>query len=160
MRKIIFLGLVLAAVLVQSTLADGMRILGVKPDLVWVMVMAAALYFDFSDAVICAVLAGILKDVLGISSFGAYTLFLPLWAAAVRSLSKRISFDHAAVSAVFLAVMIFVNAVIIRSIPPVSTGRLSFMAFMHIAVIESVYTAVVFACVSPWLRRVAVSTLW
>jgi rod shape-determining protein MreD len=160
MKRIIFSALIVAAALMQSTLINGIRIFGVKPDLLWIMVMAAALYFDLSAAVVFAVLSGLLKDSLGTSTFGVFIVLLPLWTVVVRSLSKRISFDYLPVSSVFLAVMIFVNAIIIRSIPPAVNVQLSFMAFLRISVIESLYTAFVFVWIGPWLRRVAVSTLW
>jgi rod shape-determining protein MreD len=160
MKNIILSILLFAAALAQATLINGISVFGVKPDLFWIMVLAGGLYFDLAQAVIMGLACGILKDCLGASSSGVYTVLFPLWAFGVKSLSKRISFDQAPVAGVFLAVMIFVNAAILRSVPVASSPTISFLAFMRVAVLESLYTAALFVWIGPLLRRVAVSTLW
>jgi rod shape-determining protein MreD len=160
MKKIIFACLLLLAALVQSTLIPSIKIFNVKPDLFWVMAMCAALYFDAGTAVIFSLFCGLLKDCLGTSAFGVYTVLLPLWSLGVSNLSKRISFDHIAVSGFVLAMMIFVNVVVLRLIPLSPDGPLSFMAFMRISIIEAVYTALVFIWIGPWVRRLAESRRW
>ena len=154
MKKIIFSALVILAALVQSTLIPYVKIFGVKPDLFWILVMCAALYFDAGTAVMFSLCCGLLKDCLGTSPFGVYIVLFPVWSLSVSNLSKRISFDHLAVCSFILAVMIFVNSVILRFLPFIHDGPLSFMAFMRISVIESIYTAIVFIWIGPLVRRV------
>jgi rod shape-determining protein MreD len=160
MKKIIFTAFLVLAALLQSTLIPYVKVFGVKPDLFWIMVMCAALYFDAGTAVIFSLSCGLLKDCLGTSSFGVYTVLLPLWSIGISNLSKRISFDHLAVSGFVLAVIIFVNAVILRLLPFIPDGPLSFMAFMRISVIESIYTASLFIWIGPLVRRIAESRRW
>jgi rod shape-determining protein MreD len=160
MKKIIFIGCILAAALVQTTLIGHVRIFGVKPDLFWIMILSAGLYFDAGTAVVLSLICGLLKDCLGSSSFGAYTLLLPIWSLIISNASKRISFDHTAVSVIFLSVMIFVNAVVLRCLPFVPYGPLSFIAFMRVSILEAFYTAAFFILLGPAMRRVALSTLW
>lgn len=160
MKKIIFLALIIAAAAVQATLMNGFRVFGVKPDLFWIMAMAGALYFDLPSAVVFGVICGLLKDCMSAPAVGAYVVAMPVWSVAVRAFSRRISFDYITVSALFLALLIFVNSAVIRCIPPVSPGPLSFMAFMRVGILESLYTALAFMLVCPWLRRVAASRIW
>jgi len=160
MKKIIFLGIIVAAALIQSTLAHHIRFLGVKPDLFFVIVFSAALNFEKDTAVGLALVCGILKDSLGLSSFGVHVILFPLWSLTVLSLSKRISFDHPVVSSSFLAVMVFVNAVILSILPVAGYGYVHFFSFMRISLIEAAYTSLVFVYAGQWLRKVAVSTMW
>jgi rod shape-determining protein MreD len=160
MKKVIFAALIICAALIQSTLAIHIQVFGVKPDLFWIMVLAAALYFDAGTAVIFSLICGLLKDSLGLSPFGVYVILFPLWSLAVSSLSKRISFDHMPVSCLFLFIMVFVNAIILRVIPFVPGASLRFMVFMRVSLIESIYTALVFVWIGPQIRRLALSTLW
>jgi rod shape-determining protein MreD len=160
MKKIIFFILLLVVALLQATLANGVRVFGVKPELFWIMVLACGLYFDLRTAVVFSLTCGLLKDCMGVSSYGIYTILFPLWALAINTLSKRISFDHMSVCASFLAVMIFVNEAIVRSIPFISSNQLSFGAFMKVGCIEGLYTALLFLWLGPRLRRIAESTLW
>lgn len=160
MKNIIFAALIVCAALVQSTLVRHIQFFGVKPDLFWIMVLAGALYFDAGTSVIFSLICGLLKDSLGLSPFGVYIILFPLWSLAISSLSKRISFDHMPVTCLFLFVMVFVNAVILRLIPFVPGASLRFMVFMRISFIESIYTALVFAWIGPQIRRLALSNLW
>ncbi|MFA6384516.1 MAG: rod shape-determining protein MreD [Candidatus Omnitrophota bacterium] len=160
MKKIIFAFFLLAAALVQSTLIHSISIFGVKPDLYWVMVMCAALYFEAGSAVIFSLVCGVLKDCLGTSSFGVYIVIFPLWSVCVSNLLKRISFEHPAVSGSALAIMIAVNAVILRLMPFIPDGPLPFTAFLRVSVIESVYTALFFIWISPFIKRVSESRRW
>jgi rod shape-determining protein MreD len=160
MKNIIFAALIVCAALVQSTLVRHIQVFGVKPDLFWIMVLAGALYFDAGTAVIFSLICGLLKDSLGLPPFGVYIILFPLWSLAISSLTKRISFDHMGVSCLFLFVMVFVNAIILRFIPFVPGGSLRFMAFMRVSLIESLYTALLFIWIGPRIRRLALSTLW
>ncbi|MFA5101205.1 MAG: rod shape-determining protein MreD [Candidatus Omnitrophota bacterium] len=160
MKKIIFIALLLLAALVQSALIPYVSVFGVKPDLFWIMVMCAALYFDAGTAVIFSLTCGLLKDCLGTSPFGVYIVLFPLWSIGIGCLSKRISFDNMPVSSFVLGAMVFVNAVALRFMPFIPDGPLSFTAFMRIGVIESIYTALVFAWIGPLVRRLAESRRW
>jgi rod shape-determining protein MreD len=160
MKKVIFAALIVCAALIQSTLVRHIQFFGVKPDLFWIMVLSAALYFDAGTAVIFGFICGLLKDSLGVPAFGTYMILFPLWSLAVSSLSKRISFDHLPVSCLFIFVMVFVNSVALRLIPFIPGDHLTFMAFMRVSLIESIYTAIVFVWAGPQIRRLALSTLW
>jgi len=106
MKKIIFLALIFLFAVAQSTLVNGLRIFGIKPDLLWIIAMAGALYFDFPAAVVFGAVCGFLKDCMGAQPLGIYVVALPLWCVVVRGISRRVSFDYISVSALFLAIMI------------------------------------------------------
>ncbi len=160
MKNIVFLLIIFAAAVIQSTLAGHLKIFGVKPDLLFVLVFSASLNFERGSAIFFALVCGILKDSLGTLSFGIHILMYPLWSLAVLNLSKRISFDHPAVSAVFLFFMVFVHALILRFAPFDGYGCVSLPGFFRVGIMEGLYTSAVFVYAGPLLRRVAVSTIW
>ncbi|MCU0650669.1 MAG: rod shape-determining protein MreD [Candidatus Omnitrophica bacterium] len=160
MKKIVFAALIIGAVLLQSTLISRISFFGARPDLTWIMVMACGLFLDLRSAVFFCALCGLLKDSLGVSSFGASTILFPMWCIAIASASKRISFDATAVSSLFLFFMMLVNAVVLRILPYTSAGNLPIGSFLRVSFIESASTALLFIWLGPVLRRVSLTTLW
>ena len=66
--------LILSTGLVQATSFNLIKLFGVKPDILLVITIFAALSFDRRDGLKCAVTAGIIKDITSSAIFGSYTL--------------------------------------------------------------------------------------
>jgi rod shape-determining protein MreD len=66
--------LVFSAGLIQATSFDFIKLFGVKPDVLLVITVFAALSFHRRDVLRCAIMAGIIKDVTSSAIFGSYTL--------------------------------------------------------------------------------------
>jgi rod shape-determining protein MreD len=66
--------LILLAGLIQATSFDLIELFGVKPDVLLVITVFAALSFYRKDVLKCAIMAGIVKDATSSAVFGSYTL--------------------------------------------------------------------------------------
>jgi len=63
--------LILSAGLIQATSFDLIRLFGVKPDILLLITIFAALSFDRKDVLICSATAGIIKDITSSAVFGS-----------------------------------------------------------------------------------------
>jgi rod shape-determining protein MreD len=66
--------LILSAGLIQATSFDLIMLFGVKPDVLFIITVFAALSLYRNDVLKCAAISGIVKDVTSSAVFGSYTL--------------------------------------------------------------------------------------
>jgi rod shape-determining protein MreD len=66
--------LILSAGLIQATSFDLVMLFGVKPDVLFVITVFAALTLYRNDVLKCSAMAGMVKDVTSSAVFGSYTL--------------------------------------------------------------------------------------
>ena len=66
--------LILSAGLIQATSFDLIMLFGVKPDVLFIITVFAALSLYRNDALKCSALAGMVKDITSSAVFGSYTL--------------------------------------------------------------------------------------
>ena len=74
MKVLIWFVVMLLAVSLQSTLIPVITVGGVRPDLVLVVVVSAALADGQETGVLCGIFGGILQDLLSAGPFGVNTL--------------------------------------------------------------------------------------
>lgn len=74
MKTLILFVVMAAAVSLQSTVIPVLSIGGVRPDLVLVVVVSAALTAGRETGLICGVFGGLLQDLLSVGPFGYNTL--------------------------------------------------------------------------------------
>jgi rod shape-determining protein MreD len=74
MRVLICFGIMLLSVSLQSTVIPALSIGGIRPDLVLVVVISAALTGGRETGVLCGAFGGILQDLLSAGPFGVNTL--------------------------------------------------------------------------------------
>ena len=74
MKTLILFVVMVAAVSLQSTVIPVLSIGGVRPDLVLVVVVSAALTAGRETGLICGVFGGLLQDLLSVGPFGYNTL--------------------------------------------------------------------------------------
>ncbi|MBI4972572.1 MAG: rod shape-determining protein MreD [Candidatus Omnitrophica bacterium] len=143
MKKRFFLIMIIAVIL-EAAVLDYFKIFGVKPDLILLSVIAPSLYYlETKWCVFFAILAGILKDVLGINSFGINTFLFPLWVILILKVSKKISLDINFIRiAIVLAVTILNN--LAAGLILLSWGRfIPLLSFLRILLVQTVYTTAV-----------------
>jgi rod shape-determining protein MreD len=140
-RNWVFLLILVIVVLVQATLLNYVRIFGVKPDLLILLVVVAAAYLNWRSVVLLSFIAGLFKDIFGSAGFGINIFLLPLLGYLVWKVSRQISIDDPiGLSAVaFLAVLL--NDIASRPFYFYSGRDISLGIFMRITVIEALYTA-------------------
>lgn len=142
MRKWAFLLIVLSFGLIQVTLLNHLKIFSVKPDLLLICLVFANIAFDFKWIFIFCVLAGALKDILGLMPFGINTVIFALWGFLLFKLSRKITVDNTFIYTALIFIISIINAFVLRATliflghPIVSLG-----IFFKITALESLYTA-------------------
>lgn len=143
MRNWIFLLIILICALLQSTILNSFRILGVKPDLVVVCVVTASVFLNWKWALFSGLFAGILKDAFGPGALGINILLLPLWSYLLAKLSKEISLDDNVGLVVTVFIVIFLNDIASHFINLYFGRFITAGIFLRIAFIEALYSALV-----------------
>jgi len=141
MKKwVVFVFLVLAALL-QVSLLDYAKVLGVKPDLLLIGVFWASLVFQQKQAIVFSVSAGMLKDMFTPYSFGFNTVLFTLFCLFLIRLSKEISIDNNPVRFIVLYIVSFCNTVAIRFMFLFLGNSVPWHVFLRVAFLGSLYTA-------------------
>lgn len=140
----VFMFFIIGAAYLQLTLADYIRILGVKPDLFIVCIVCASLLFDHSGALVLSALSGFLKDVFLMEQPGANIFASVLVCYAIISLLKKIEVDsHLRRCALcFLAVLF--NDIIRIPLNFITGMTPGLGVLLRISLIEAVLTAAIF----------------
>lgn len=107
MRYSTFFLLIVVLGLFQITVLDNLRVFQVKPDLLLVIAVFASLNFRFKHAVIFSVIAGLIKDIFAIQTFGINILLFALFNFIIWRLSKQIEMedDYIRMSLVFICAL-------------------------------------------------------
>jgi rod shape-determining protein MreD len=143
-RKKNFIFLILLFALLQVSLLPYLRLFGTKPDLFLICVVFASLYFDVESALLMSLLCGILKDIFSINAFGLNTFFMPIFSFLIMKISRKLALDDAPVLCVAVFLTTFFYAIINRVVLGYLGTVVPFWGFLRIALIESLYTAIIF----------------
>jgi len=91
MRALIWFGVMLFSVAVQSTVIPVISIGGIRPDFVLVVVVSAALTGGRETGVLCGAFGGILQDLMSAGPFGSNTLAKMLLGLAVGLWERKVN---------------------------------------------------------------------
>lgn len=144
MKKLLYLGLIAAFVLLEPTFLNYFRVFLVKPNLSLTAVFMACIFFNPAWALAFAVFAGILRDSLGISAYGVNTVLFPLWAFLILRLFKKISAENNIVRIAVLSIILVLNSIITKALIQHWGGVVSPWVFIKITTLETLYTVLVF----------------
>jgi len=91
MRALIWFGVMLLSVSLQSTVIPVLSIGGIRPDFVLVVVVSAALTGGRETGVLCGTFGGLLQDLLSSGPFGINTLSKMLLGLAVGFYERKVN---------------------------------------------------------------------
>lgn len=91
MKAMILFIIMAASVSLQSTVIPALSIGGVRPDLVLVVVVSAALSSGKETGVVCGVFGGLLQDLLSVGPFGYNTLTKMLLGLLIGLYERKIN---------------------------------------------------------------------
>ena len=150
MRVLLWFVIMLLMVSLQSTLVPVLSLEGVRPDLILVAVVSAALSNGRETGVLCGMFGGILQDLLSAGTFGVNTLtkmlvglFVGIYERKVNK--KNLLMPLVAVSAGTLAALLIqlvflfgygqseAVGMMLAHFPPVLAYHLLMMAPVHMA---------------------------
>ncbi len=144
MKKPIFFILILVLSLLEATILNSFKLLGVKPDLLLISVVIAGLIFDLKWGFIFAILAGILKDSLAAGPFGINTLLFSLWVFLIVNLSRKITLDINLVRIILVFIVAVSHNLVKKMIFFIlGLSSASIGMFIYITFMESLYTAAI-----------------
>jgi len=91
MRALIWFGVMLLSVSLQSTVIPVLSIGGIRPDFVLVVVVSAALAGGRETGVLCGTFGGLLQDLLSSGPFGTNTLSKMLLGLVVGLYERKVN---------------------------------------------------------------------
>ena len=150
----VLLAIVIFGIL-EVTILDYFKILGVKPDLFLIyVVMVSLIYtFELQWALFLSVFSGMLKDILATSAFGINTLLFPLWSLLIIKLSRNILIENNFIYAALVLIISIFNNIIIRLINLNLGNFIPLVVFLRITFLESFYTALILPLVFKLNQR-------
>lgn len=144
----------LAAVILQSTVISHIKIAGVKPDLVLMLVAFFAMFQGLSGAIEAAFFGGVLTDILSSGIMGMNIFILSVTAVIASALSSKF-FKESAPTHVFLVFIISSLSMSARYAVSTFMERAGFSNFpeylFQLILPSSVYTAALSAILFPVL---------
>ena len=153
LRSIILL--ILLVGLIQSTSFDFIKLFGVKPDILLLITIFAALSFDKRDVLICSVTAGIIKDITSLAVLGSYTLSFLLIGLFLNAHQNKFYREKPLTQiALSFSAYIFVS-ICVFSLNAVAYRRLDFFY----SGIDSMFKGAVYTCFAAPLVFLAVSRI-
>ena len=130
--------------MLQVTFLDSFKLFWVKPDLLLILTVVAALFLDLKWALVFAALSGMLKDIIAINPFGFNTLIFSLWGYLVSELSRKISIENDALCAALVFLVTLLNAATNYSLGVfLGSSDISMPIFLRVAFLESIYTTAI-----------------
>lgn len=142
MRTVIFLIFIFVVALIETGVSGYISISGVAPDLLLIASVTAGLYYNQRTAIIMGILSGMLKDSLGIYSFGMHIFIFPVFAYLTYQFSRRLSIETGRYNAVYIFIVTLIKALLVKFWMSVPGVYISWAVFSKVALLESLYTAV------------------
>jgi rod shape-determining protein MreD len=146
----LFIIIILA--ILQVTIFNYFRVFSVKPDLLLIIVVLAALSFQFWGVLFLSISAGVLKDIFSINAFGINTLLFSLWGFLTIKLSREVSIENNLIRAVLVFIIVILNDIAARLINLTLGNFIPMGTFLRVTFLESLYTALVSLLVFRFMR--------
>ena len=134
--------------LFQVTFANYFTVFGIKPDFLIIIVVLSGVFFSWRWSIFFSVLAGMLKDVFGLETFGIHIALFVSWGYLVFRLSKKVTIDDNASLLILVFIVVVLNGLAMRFIN-ISLGKpVPLGISLRIICVESLYTALVYPVIS------------
>ena len=147
MKKYLFLLLILILGLLQVTILDHFRLFNVRPDLLLLCVVIAALSFDLRSALIFGIFAGLLKDCFSANTFGLNTLLFCLWSILLSRIARLVILDDELFQAATVFILVIIHNLVFGLIILSQGSFVSLGIFLRIVALETILTTIFFPLV-------------
>ncbi len=146
--------IIITAILLQTTVFADVRLLGAKPELLYLVTIIAALLEGSPSGAVVGFAGGMSQDFLLNQPKGITALTLTLLGYSVGLASQYIVTQSALVPVVFVAIGTFVG-VLFNRIVALLLGQVEASAFfvVRIALLSALYNAILTPLFHPILRR-------
>ncbi|MFA5430951.1 MAG: rod shape-determining protein MreD [Candidatus Omnitrophota bacterium] len=141
--KAAYFGVILLCAVLQAGEAGGLKLFGVKPDLLFMTALMSAVLFRRGWVPAYSAFAGVVKDYLSIPYCGlSYAFIFPLWALVAQAVSRRISLDKWWLRFLLVFCVVGLNDLAVRLWGVLSgCASVRLYIFIKISFLESLLTA-------------------
>ena len=153
-RALALIAVIVTAILLQSTVFSQLRLLGVRPELLYLVTILIALQEGPNQGAIVGFTCGLAQDMLLDQPMGITALTLTLLGYAVGVTSQYIVTQSALVPVVMVAVGTFVG-VLFNRVVALLLGQAEASAYfvVRIALLSALYNAILTPIFFPLIRR-------
>lgn len=152
MRKLLFLFIIIACALLETTVLNSFRVFNTKPELLLTLVVIVSLGFELRWAIFFSVFAGLLKDGFSINHFGINTILFGLWSFMLVRLARKISVDNDLIRVIVLSLVLVLNSIVLKIIFFYSGKFIPIGIFMRTVFFSSAYTILVSPLLFKYIR--------
>lgn len=143
MKKITLL-FILAIVfaLLQVTFLETFRFLGIKPDLIFMIMLIGSMNLKSRQAYKLAIFCGMLKDIFSINIFAINTLFYTASCFLLKKLSTKIQMENIFLRGSFILLLVLLQDMGMGVIFLFGGNFINWAVFLSRAFLGSLYTAI------------------
>lgn len=143
MSKRLFLAVIFAVLILELSVLNYFKIVGVKPNLFLIVVVMANLFFDFYWALLFSFTIGVLKDAFSVNAFGMNALIFLLLSFLIFWLAKKISIENNLVRLLVICIIVIISGIFNRLINAFGGSYLPLGIFFRVIFIELLYTVII-----------------
>lgn len=144
MRNIYKYILVALMIVLQATLFRYISFFGVKPDVVFIVVLGFSLLNGSAEAIILCLFAGLLQDILYNSAIGVVTLPLLIVCYITGLISKSVFRENTFVAFVFVfSGTLLYNLIVMFSMVLMKYEFNFIKSFIDIALLQAIYNSII-----------------
>ncbi|MBM3249237.1 MAG: rod shape-determining protein MreD [Candidatus Omnitrophica bacterium] len=149
-----FLLIIFLCGVIQVSLLDAFRVIGIKPDLCLIMTLIAAFNFRPKWAFGFGVFAGLMKDIFSSGGFGMNVAVFSLLVFLVVELNRRLPLDYGLIQLAVAFIVSILSNILSATAAAASGKTVSAGISAGMILLASVYTALIFLPVSRILKPV------
>lgn len=143
MKKWVFILTIFCLIIFQATVLESFKLFGVKPDLMFIIMVMVAINFDLKRALIFSFIIGAAKDLFCFFPFGLNAMLFLFWAFLIKEFSRRIVLDTTVVRVAVIFLALLLNDLVLRLIFTIMGRSIALGMFLKISFLGSFYTALV-----------------
>lgn len=143
MKNWLFLAAIFLSVLISAALLDYFSFFHVKPDLLLICAVAAAVYLPKRSALFFCFLSGLAKDIFSVNNFAANTVLFCLWGWLIIRLSKEFNLEDKYILLGLVAAASLLTNISSRVFFFYASKQVPLGIFLRITVIDCLYTTLI-----------------
>jgi len=143
-NKLKFLSYILVLGLLQATALDIFKVFNIKPDLLLIIAVIAALRYELKWAIIFSFAAGFFKDIFSAQNFGMNSGLFVMWGYLVYKANKEVSIDYDLIRLALMALVTALNFIFTQAILVYLGNYIPLGVFLRGIILQVIYTSLAF----------------
>ncbi len=155
MKKLLILLAIIILATLQLNWPAWLVFFHCKPDLLLIFALAMVFYLDFKYVLLCAALAGLVKDVFLPATLGFNMVLFCLWVYLVDRLNRQISAEEVYVRWAVVLIAAFLHNLVLGLASLAGGNIISPVIFLRNLFIVSVYTTLISPAVFKLAKKIS-----